>query len=332
MMLFGIDQLAEDAARDVAQLVDLDDLAEAFGHLRAHDRPGRADGAAEEFRASCRSRAPRPPRSTTSRRTSRCRTARRPCRRRRPRCDAARSWPRRCDRSVCIRNAFEGLPWCVTSPYPPPCSCSPPARLPHRHRRHRRRRPAPRIVQAKDLPPLGPCAASSWRPERHRRRRASRHRWCCCRCRNGARFGKQVITYPGRWRRAADRACRASARHEAPERVRDYWRAVDQPGRSGMDDVAWSAAFISWVMESAGVPRDLFCPDQRHTIYVERVVERASGRAPSFLPTSPRVTPPRSVTLYVRRGRTAARPWTTSIAAPAIATSWSRSGRARYTR
>ena len=27
--------------------------------------------------------------------------------------------------------------------------------------------------------------------------------------------------------------------------------------------------------DEAGVARDLFCPDQRHTIYVERMVERA---------------------------------------------------------
>ena len=56
-------------------------------------------------------------------------------------------------------------------------------------------------------------------------------------------------------------------------------RAVDKPDRSGLDDVPWSAAFISWDIESAGVPRDLFCPDQRHTIYVERMVERARRAA-----------------------------------------------------
>ena len=37
--------------------------------------------------------------------------------------------------------------------------------------------------------------------------------------------------------------------------------------------MAWSAAFVSWDIASAGVPRDLFCPDQRHTIYVERMVD-----------------------------------------------------------
>ena len=46
----------------------------------------------------------------------------------------------------------------------------------------------------------------------------------------------------------------------------------------------WSAAFISWDIESAGVPRDLFCPDARHTIYVERMVERARRPGAAFVP------------------------------------------------
>ena len=46
----------------------------------------------------------------------------------------------------------------------------------------------------------------------------------------------------------------------------------------------WSAAFISWDIESAGVSRDLFCPDARHTIYVERMVERARRPGAAFMP------------------------------------------------
>ena len=79
----------------------------------------------------------------------------------------------------------------------------------------------------------------------------------------------------------------ASRRRDAPERIADYWASVDQPGRSGLDDIAWSAAFISWDIESAGVPRDLFCPDQRHTIYVERMVERARRPGAAFIPHRP---------------------------------------------
>ncbi|HEY6715411.1 MAG TPA: DUF2272 domain-containing protein, partial [Reyranella sp.] len=74
---------------------------------------------------------------------------------------------------------------------------------------------------------------------------------------------------------------------EAPQRIQDYWASVGHPERSGLDDVPWSAAFISWDIQSAGVPRDLFCPDQTHTIYVERLVERARRPGAAFIPRRP---------------------------------------------
>ena len=55
----------------------------------------------------------------------------------------------------------------------------------------------------------------------------------------------------------------------------------------------WSAAFISWDIESAGVPRDQFCPDARHTIYVERMVLRARQPGAVFIPHSVRDYAPR---------------------------------------
>jgi len=67
--------------------------------------------------------------------------------------------------------------------------------------------------------------------------------------------------------------------------VRDFWRSVDRPQLSGRDsDVPWSAAFISWDVESAGVPRDQFCPDDRHTVYIERLVDRSHRPNPAFVP------------------------------------------------
>jgi len=88
-----------------------------------------------------------------------------------------------------------------------------------------------------------------------------------------ARYGRQVITY------SADSPPRTEQlgvkEREAPQRIQDYWASVGHPERNGLDDVPWSAAFISWDIQSAGVPRGLFCPSQTHTIYVERLVERA---------------------------------------------------------
>ncbi|MDP2333191.1 MAG: DUF2272 domain-containing protein [Reyranella sp.] len=143
--------------------------------------------------------------------------------------------------------------------------------------------PAPK--QAKDLPPLGPCPPSSWRPEAPPPTSSAKTSMVLLAVGEWARFGRQVITY------SADAPPRTEQlgikERDAPERIADYWLAVDKPGRSGLDDVAWSAAFISWDIESAGVPRDLFCPDQRHTIYVERMVARAAQPGAVFIPRRP---------------------------------------------
>lgn len=100
------------------------------------------------------------------------------------------------------------------------------------------------------------------------------------------RFGSQTIDY--RQDPAKPRIERLGM-HEgdpfAAERVHDYWESVGRPNLSGADhDVPWSAAFISWDIESAGVPRSQFCPDARHTVYIERMVERAREPGAAFVP------------------------------------------------
>jgi hypothetical protein len=142
--------------------------------------------------------------------------------------------------------------------------------------------PPPLIKQAKDLAPLGPCPASSWKPEAPPPTASVKVSMVLLAVQEWGRFGKQTVTYPldgPPWTETF-----GIREKDAPERVTDYWRAVGQPGRSGMDDIAWSAAFMSWVVASAGVPRDLFCPDQRHTIYVERIVERARRPGAALIP------------------------------------------------
>lgn len=98
------------------------------------------------------------------------------------------------------------------------------------------------------------------------------------------RFGKQVITYSKNGPPRTEQL--GIKEREAPQRIADYWASVGNR-LSGLNDVPWSAAFISWVIESAGVSRDLFCPDQRHTIYVERIVERAKRPGAAFIPHEP---------------------------------------------
>jgi hypothetical protein len=142
--------------------------------------------------------------------------------------------------------------------------------------------PKPVVKSAAGLPPLGPCPASSWKPEAPPPTASAKTSMVLLAVGEWARFGQQVITY------SADRPPRTEQlgvkEREAPQRIQDYWASVGHPERSGLDDVPWSAAFISWDIQSAGVPRDLFCPDQRHTVYVERLVERARRPGAALIP------------------------------------------------
>jgi hypothetical protein len=143
---------------------------------------------------------------------------------------------------------------------------------------------------AAGLPPLGPCPVSSWKPEAPPPTASAKTSMVLLAVGEWARFGKQLITY------SADAAPRTEQlgvkEREAPQRIQDYWASVGHPERSGLDDVPWSAAFISWDIESAGVPRDLFCPSQTHTIYVERLVERARRPGAALLPHRPDLRAP----------------------------------------
>ena len=144
---------------------------------------------------------------------------------------------------------------------------------------------APAPKQAKDLPPLGPCPASSWRPEAPPPTSSAKTSMVLLAVGEWARFGRQVTIYSTT---APPRTEQQGVKErDAPERIHDYWASVDKPNRTGLDDIPWSAAFISWDIQSAGVPRDLFCPDQTHTIYVERMVGRAKRPGAAFVPLPP---------------------------------------------
>jgi hypothetical protein len=143
---------------------------------------------------------------------------------------------------------------------------------------------------AAGLVPLGPCPASSWRPEAPPPSASEKQSMVLLAIQEWNRFGRSVITYlPDGPPRVEHKGVLEG---DDPERVRDYWRAVDKPERSGTDGIAWSAAFISWDIESSGVPRDLFCPDQQHTIYVERLVDRAKRPGAVLVPRWPGERPP----------------------------------------
>ena len=145
--------------------------------------------------------------------------------------------------------------------------------------------PKPAIKSAAGLTPLGPCPASSWKPEAPPPTASAKVSMVLLAVGEWARFGQQTILYSSD---APPRTEQLGVKErDAPQRIQDYWASVGHPERSGTDDVPWSAAFISWDIENAGISRDLFCPDQRHTIYVERMVERARRPCAAFIPHRP---------------------------------------------
>jgi Uncharacterized protein conserved in bacteria (DUF2272) len=143
--------------------------------------------------------------------------------------------------------------------------------------------PTPPPKTATPLRPLGPCPASSWKPEAPPPAASAKTSMVLLAVQEWARYGRQTITYPVEGPPRTEQ--QGIKEREAPERINDYWKSVGRPNLSGLDtEVPWSAAFVSWDIESAGVSRDLFCPDARHTIYVERMVERARRPGAVFIP------------------------------------------------
>ena len=69
------------------------------------------------------------------------------------------------------------------------------------------------------------------------------------------------------------------------DRINQYWRAVGKPRFSGYDcKQPWSAAFISWIMQAAGVPNDLFPPSRAHRSYLNRFAANADDPYAALVP------------------------------------------------
>ncbi len=139
------------------------------------------------------------------------------------------------------------------------------------------------VVQASSLEPLGACKESPWRPEAPPPTASARESMVLLAVQEWFRFGRQTIDFTVAGTPKVE--ILGVQERDAAQRINDYWKSVDRPNLTGLDtEVPWSAAFISWDIESAGVPRDLFCPDSRHTIYVERMVLREKQPGAVFVP------------------------------------------------
>jgi Uncharacterized protein conserved in bacteria (DUF2272) len=139
------------------------------------------------------------------------------------------------------------------------------------------------VVSAASLAPLDACRESAWRPEAPPPVASAKESMVLLAVQEWFRFGRQTIdfTQPGE----PKVEILGVQEKNAPQRINDFWKSVDRPNLTGLDtEVPWSAAFISWDIASAGVPRDLFCPDARHTVYVERMVLREKQPGAVFIP------------------------------------------------
>ena len=69
------------------------------------------------------------------------------------------------------------------------------------------------------------------------------------------------------------------------DRINQYWRAVGKYRLSGYDcKEPWSAAFISWIMREAGVPKHLFPPSSAHRFYLNRLLANAHDPFSALIP------------------------------------------------
>lgn len=100
-------------------------------------------------------------------------------------------------------------------------------------------------------------------------------------------FHRQHVVFDGDHESIPDVGLWEDDSEELSYRVNWYWRAVDKPDLTGKDCTQpWSAAFISWVMDSAGVPPEIFPHADAHWIYLEQILQRAEYPDAGFIPHS----------------------------------------------
>ena len=98
-------------------------------------------------------------------------------------------------------------------------------------------------------------------------------------------FGRQTVVFKGADESIPHVGYWEDDNQIYSERVSRYWRAVGKPGLNGMDcRQPWSAAFISWVMEGAGVPGYQFPPATAHSVYLASLIDEAIFPGRWFIP------------------------------------------------
>ncbi len=98
-------------------------------------------------------------------------------------------------------------------------------------------------------------------------------------------FGRQTVVFEGSEESIPHVGYWEDDGYSYSGRVNAYWRAVGKPGLDGMDcKEPWSAAFMSWVMQSAGVPESQFPRAPAHWIYLSSLIDEAPYPGRWFVP------------------------------------------------
>ena len=98
-------------------------------------------------------------------------------------------------------------------------------------------------------------------------------------------FGRQVVVFQGAEESIPHVGDWEDDGYRQSGRVNSYWRVVDKPGLTGMDcQKPWSAAFMSWLMQTSGVPESQFRRASAHWIYVASLIDESSLPGRYFIP------------------------------------------------
>ena len=98
-------------------------------------------------------------------------------------------------------------------------------------------------------------------------------------------FGQQIVVIDGEEESIPQVGIWEDDDDSHSDRINQYWRAVGKPRLSGYDcKQPWSAAFISWIMQAAGVPNDSFPPSSAHRFYLNRFIANAYDPYAALIP------------------------------------------------
>jgi hypothetical protein len=98
-------------------------------------------------------------------------------------------------------------------------------------------------------------------------------------------FGEQIVVIDGNEESIPHVGIWEDDDYSHSNRINQYWRAVGKHRLAGNDcKEPWSAAFISWVMQAAGVPENLFPPASTHRFYLNHFLANAHNPYAALIP------------------------------------------------